>query len=245
MDALFNDYATILSDLKISSFNLEEDKYSGVFLPVPFDEYWSSSIKIMLVGRETAGWNTDNNKNTINRVAEFVEKDKVFELLCEATGRYKKHLPVSKGGEVITKTRSRFKQYFFRLAKEIDVSPKSIVYGNMFAWDYNKKSPKIRPENELEEITSISKKLLASQIKHFQPDVVIFVAGFVGIDPIIKQLFNENFSGYKNKEVVSGKYWEFEAGNATCFRIAHPRATHGHGEFRDKVIQRIKARVAD
>lgn len=62
MDALFNDYATILSDLKISSFNLEEDKYSGVFLPVPFDEYWSSSIKIMLVGRETAGWNTDNNK---------------------------------------------------------------------------------------------------------------------------------------------------------------------------------------
>lgn len=90
MDALFNDYATILSDLKISSFNLEEDKYSGVFLPVPFDEYWSSSIKIMLVGRETAGWNTDNNKNTINRVAEFVEKDKVFELLCEATGRYKK-----------------------------------------------------------------------------------------------------------------------------------------------------------
>ena len=55
MDALFNDYATILSDLKISSFNLEEDKYSGVFLPVPFDEYWSSSIKIMLVGRETAG----------------------------------------------------------------------------------------------------------------------------------------------------------------------------------------------
>ncbi len=29
MDALFNDYSTILSDLKISSFNLEEDKYSG------------------------------------------------------------------------------------------------------------------------------------------------------------------------------------------------------------------------
>ncbi|KGK41402.1 hypothetical protein LH51_15105 [Nitrincola sp. A-D6] len=244
MDALFNDYATILSDLKISSFNLEEDKYSGVFLPVPFDEYWSSSLKIMLVGRETAGWNTDNNKNKINRVADFVEKDKVFELLSEATGRYKKHLSVCKDGKVITKTRSRFKQYFFRLAKELDVNPKSIVYGNMFSWDYNKKSPRTRPKNELEEITSISKELLAIQIKHFQPDVVIFAAGFVGIDPIIKQLFNEKFSGYQNKEVISGKYWEFEAGNATCFRIAHPRATHGHGEFRDKVIQRIKARAA-
>lgn len=245
MDALFNDYATILRDVNVGLFNLEEDKYSGVFLPVPFNEYWSSSLKIMLVGRETAGWNTDNKKNKISRVAEFVEEDKVFELLCEATGRYKKHLPVSKEGKVITKTRSRFKQYFFRLAKELDVSPKSIVYGNIFAWDYDKKSPRTRPKNELEEVTSISKKLLAAQIKHFQPDVVIFAAGFVGIDPIIKQLFNENFSGYKNKEVIPGKFWEFEAGNATCFRIAHPRATHGHGEFRDQVIQRIKARVAD
>ncbi|MBE0471086.1 MAG: hypothetical protein IBX55_16445 [Methyloprofundus sp.] len=241
MDVLFNDYAKILSSLNISSFNLEEDKYSGVFLPVPFDEYWSSSLKIMLVGRETAGWNTENNKNRINRVAEFVEKGKVFELLCEATGRYKKHLPVSESGKVITKTPSRFKQYFFQLAKELEVDPKSIVYANLFAWDYDKKSPRTRPKNELEEITSISKKLLAIQIKHFQPDVVIFGAGFVGIDPIIKQLFNENFSGYQNKEVISGKYWEFEAGNATCFRIAHPRATHGHSEFRGKVIQRIKA----
>lgn len=245
MDALFNDYATILRDINIGLFNLEEDKYSGVFLPVPFNEYWSSSLKIMLVGRETAGWNTDNKKNKIIRVAEFVEEDKVFDILCEATGRYKKHLLVSKEGKVITKTRSRFKQYFFRLAKELDVSPKSIVYGNIFAWDYDKKSPRTRPKNELEEIISISKKLLAAQIKHFQPDVVIFAAGFVGIDPVIKQLFNENFSGYKNKEVISGKFWEFEAGNATCFRIAHPRATHGHGEFRDQVIQRIKARVAN
>jgi hypothetical protein len=240
MNVLFNDYAKILKDLNISSFNLEEDQYSGVFLPVPFDEYWSSNLKIMLVGRETAGWNTDNNKNKISRVAEFVEKEKVFELLCEAAERYKKHLPVSKDGKVITKTRSRFKQYFFRLAKELEVDPKSIIYANLFAWDYNKKSPRIRPKSELEEITSISKKLLAIQITHFKPDVVIFAAGFAGIDPVIKQLFNENFGGYRNKEVISRKYWEFEAADAICFRIAHPRATHGHGEFRDKVINRIK-----
>ncbi|MFW8567297.1 hypothetical protein [Orrella sp. 11846] len=58
---------------------------------------------------------------------------------------------------------------------------------------------------------------------------------------LIKQFFNEYFSGYQNKEVISDKYWEFKAANAICFRIAHPRATHGHGEFRDKVIQRINA----
>jgi hypothetical protein len=245
MEALLDEYGRILKELKFDSFKHNEDKYSGVFLPVPFDEYWSSSLKIMLVGRETAGWNTDNQKNTIKRVAEFSENNKISDLLQEATERYKRHLPVSKDGKVITKTRSRFKQYFFRLAKELEVDPKSIVYANLFAWDYDKKSPRTRPKNELEEITEISKKLLAAQIKFLRPDVIIFAAGFVGIDPIIKQLFNKNFSGYKNREVISGKYWGFEAGNATCFRIAHPRATHGHGEFRDQVIKRIKSHVAD
>jgi len=79
----------------------------------------------------------------------------------------------------------------------------------LLAWDYNKKSPRTRPKNEREEITSISKELLAIQITHFKPDVVIFAAGFAGIDPVIKQLFNENFDGYRNKEVISRKFWEF------------------------------------
>ena len=244
MKSLLNEYGRILKELKIDSFNLDEDKYSGVFLPVPFEEYWSSNLKIMLVGRETAGWNTDNQKNKIKRVADFYENNKISDLVNEATARYRKHLPVGKSGKVITKTRSRFKQYFFRLAKELKVEPESIVYANLFAWDYNKKTPRTRPKNELEEITSISKELLATQIKYFKPDVVIFAAGFVGIDPIIKQLFKENFCGYRNTEVISGKFWEFEAANATCFRIAHPRATNGHGEFRDKVIQRVKDRAA-
>lgn len=244
MKSLLNEYGRILKELKIDSFNLDEDKYSGVFLPVPFEEYWSSNLKIMLVGRETAGWNTDNQKNKIKRVADFYENNKISDLVNEATARYRKHLPMGKSGKVITKTRSRFKQYFFRLAKELKVEPESIVYANLFAWDYNKKTPRTRPKNELEEITSISKELLATQIKYFKPDVVIFAAGFVGIDPIIKQLFKENFGGYRNTEVISGKFWEFEAANATCFRIAHPRATNGHGVFRDKVIQRVKDRAA-
>ncbi|MDC8444219.1 hypothetical protein JJO83_16230 [Halomonas aquamarina] len=184
MEALLDEYGRILKELKFDSFNHNEDKYSGVFLPVPFDEYWSSSLKVMLVGRETAGWNTDNQKNTIKRVAEFAENNKISDLVQEATGRYKRHLPVSKNGKVITKTRSRFKQYFFRLAKELEVNPESIIYGNLFAWDYNKKSPRTRPKNELKEITEVSKKLLAAQIRCLRPDVIIFATGFVGVDQV-------------------------------------------------------------
>ena len=79
--------------------------------------------------------------------------------------------------------------------------------------------------------------------------MIIFATGFVGVDQVIRDLIEEHFSGYENGEVISGKYWEFkpvddEFSNIECFRIAHPRATHGHREFREKVIQSIKARAA-
>lgn len=241
MDALISDYTNTLKKLDINQLSFDEDKYSGVFLPVPFDEYWSSNTKIMLVGRETAGWNTNNEKNTLNRIVRANEDGNLSEIISESITRYSKHLVMSKG-QVVTKSRSRFKQFFFRLAKELNVDPKAIVYSNIFAWDYNKKSPRVRPEHELSEITSISKKLLASQIKHLKPDFVIFATGFVGIDPIIRQLFEENFNGHQNTaDVIPMKLWQFEAAGATCFRIAHPRATHGHGDYRDIVIDRIKA----
>jgi hypothetical protein len=242
MDALLGEYSEILKDLNISEFDLGEDKYSGVFLPVPFNEYWDSDTKIMLVGRETAGWNTNNNKNTIKRVDEFVQKGEVNDLICESIARYKKHLTVDRNNKVITKSRSRFKQYYFRIAKEVGVDPKSIMYANLFAWDYNKKTPRTRPKKELEEITTTSQRLLAAQIKHLKPDVIIFASGFSGIDPIIKDLFKNYFKGHVNTlPVIPKKLWEFKAANATCYRIAHPRATHGHGEYRDMVIQRIKS----
>ncbi|GKV88778.1 hypothetical protein PEC301619_07600 [Pectobacterium carotovorum subsp. carotovorum] len=40
METLVKAYIQILKGLNVRSFNLQEDKYSGVFLPVPSDEYW-------------------------------------------------------------------------------------------------------------------------------------------------------------------------------------------------------------
>ena len=65
MNTLSKEYIRILSSINGEVFDLKNDKYSGVFLPVPFDEYWTSDLKIMLVGRETAGWNSQTNKNTM------------------------------------------------------------------------------------------------------------------------------------------------------------------------------------
>tara|TARA_R110001606_G_C15379449_1_gene650295 strand:+ start:127 stop:876 length:750 start_codon:yes stop_codon:yes gene_type:complete len=244
MNELIKDYRRILAGLQVDRFNLDEDKYSGVFLPVPFDEYWAAKSKVMLVGRETAGWNTANCKNTIKRVAGLVEGITLDEVVSEATERYKKHLKCD-GEKVVIKSRSRFMQYYFRLAKELDLDPRAIIYTNLYAWDYNKKSPRKRPADELDEVVSLSQQLLAAQITHLKPEYIIFAAGVSGVDSIIKGLCNEHLGGYETStESVPRMLWQFKAAGATCFRIAHPRATHGHGEFRGGVIERIKKSIS-
>lgn len=240
LKSLTTDYQNVLAGLNSDPFDLESDKYSGVFLPVPREEYWESHPKVMLVGRETAGWNTKTRKNTMQRVIIANELGALGQLVKEATDRYLDHLKYRSDGSVKTTSTHRFKQYFFRVARELGVSPLGIFYANLFAWDYNGNTPNDRPKCERDEVISISNQLLATQIKHIKPDFIIFATGYKGIDPIIRSLFNDHFDGYENTSVIPEKLWEFNAGGSTCFRIAHPRATWGHGEFRDEVISRIK-----
>lgn len=239
-DELQNEYKKILKSLNGDVFNKGSDKYSGIFLPFPFEAYNSAHKKIMLIGRETAGWNTDNEKNTIHRIINANNSSTTDEIIDESKSRYKQHLKRSDSGKIITKSRSRFKQFYFRLAKELDLSPEQLIYANLFAWDYNKKSPLQRKGDEFNEICSISKQLLAAQIKLLHPDVIIFSAGIKHIDAIIKELFDNYFDGYNTISAIKGKMWQFNAANAVCFRIAHPRAEKGHAEFRATVIEKIK-----
>lgn len=241
---LISQYSEIINQIDFTKFSHTQDKYSGIFLPIPFEEYWLSKPRIMLVGRETAGWNTNNNKNTLERISYFIENKNIHELIDEAINRYKKHLELDNNKKIITKSKSRFKQFYFKLAQEINLDPKSIFYTNIFAWDYNKKTPLNRPDNEFQEIKKISIKLLATQINYLKPDFIIFATGFSRIDTIIKELCNQYFDSYKTSApVIHQKLWEFRAANATCFRIAHPRAMYGHQEYRIEVIRRIKTKI--
>ena len=246
MDALKQEYVRILQGLQIDRFNLDEDKYSGVFLPDPFEEYWTATTKVMLVGRETAGWNTDTKppKNTIKRAAGLSGVP-VSQVVDESLARYRSHFKL-KGDKLVETSRSRFMQYYFRLARELGLDPRALIYANLFAWDYDKKSPRNRPASEFNEIASTSQQLLAAQIRRFKPDFIVFASGIQGADGPIRSLFNDHFGGYQTAKdkLVPGKLWEFEAAGATCYRIAHPRAEYGHAEFRDQVIERIRASVA-
>lgn len=254
MDNLYEEYKSILRGIDRSKFpNLDDqnDKYSGVFLPIAFKDYWDSPIKIMLVGRETAGWNTKNNKNKLKRIFDANDVGDICSIVNEATERYKKHLNGS-DGKIKRTSKSHFKRYFLHISKLLLIPPESVIYANIFAWDYNNKSPLLRLNNAKDEklvgeevriITSISKELLAAQIKLFKPNFIIFATGVNSIDPIIKSLFEEFFDGYQTNAKIPRKLWEFTAAGATCFRIAHPRAMSDHRQYRAKVIERIQQHV--
>ncbi|MTH48818.1 hypothetical protein [Intestinirhabdus alba] len=244
MEILRNAYTEILKKIDIEAFTLSEDRYSGVFLPIPFAEYWRSPVKIVLVGRETAGWNTLNGKNRLARAAGLIPGVTTEQAVAEAIARYEKYLPVKKDGTLTLTSRSRFMQYYFRLARALNISPRAIVYANLLAWDYHGRTPLLRPSKERQEVISVSLSLLAAQIMHLQPDVIIFASGARKTDFIIKRLFTGHLNGYTTAEVIPGKLWEFNAGETVCFRIAHPRVMRGHQEQRDEVIKRIRQRYS-
>ncbi|OLQ74866.1 hypothetical protein BIT28_12965 [Photobacterium proteolyticum] len=242
MDSVLKEkYKRILSTINSDEFSFENDKYSGVFLTYPFEAYRTSKIKVMIVGRETAGWNTNNGKNTIKRIVDKNKLNQLDDVVNESLSRYSWHLKDRKDGRVRTKHRSHFKRFFLTVAKELKVEPEGIVYANLFAWDFNKRSPLRRPKQELEKITNLSIELLAEQIRLYEPEHIIFATGVLKVDPIIKKLFVEQFQGYKTNHVEPKKLWQFEAAGARCYRIAHPRAMgNEHPKFRQKVIGLIK-----
>lgn len=240
MHALLEQYTHILGRMKREDFSMAEDRYSGVFLPIAFADYWTSDFRIMHVGRETAGWNTRTGLNRLERIFAANESGATRGIVDEAVARYRQHFQRRPDGKITTTTTSRFKQYYFRIAKELDLTPASLIYANLFAWDFAGKSPLERAPEELAAVSQVSLTLLATQIRWFKPNAIVFSTGRTGIDFRLKQLFETHFDGYQTVNREPGKLWEFKVGAMTCFRIAHPRAMRGHQQYRADVIGRLK-----
>jgi len=137
LSRLKNNYEEVLSSITSAEFILGKDLYSGVFLAQPFDEYWLSDKKVMIVGRETAGWNTKNNKNTISRIVGANTSGRLSSVINESFQRYSWHLLDKKGGIIRKKSSSWFQRFYADIAKRLDLDPRALIYQNLFAWDFN------------------------------------------------------------------------------------------------------------
>ena len=237
-NVLIQQYINILSSVTDPDFIFCDDKYSGIFLPIHFDAYETTQPKVMVIGRETAGWNTNNKKNTIQRIVEKNKAGFLNDIIEEAFARYDWHLKTGPSGYIKKKHQSHFKRYYQKISQKLGIVQDGMIYANLLAWDYDKKSPLNRPPAEFRKIKHISIQLLEAQIRFFKPEYIVFATGY-RVDNVIKELFNTHFNGYRTTKPTPKKFCQFEAANATCFRIAHPRVQNGNAAYRDKVISTI------
>ncbi|WP_318493278.1 hypothetical protein [Photobacterium leiognathi] len=239
-ELLKQNYEQILSSIASTDFITGDDLYSGVFLSVPFKEYWRSDKKVMIVGRETAGWNTKNGKNTISRIVECGRYGDLSGVVSESFERYAWHPLDKKGGDLRKTSKSWFQRFYDGVASRLGLSPYELLYQNLYAWDYNGKSPVSRPSSEFEIIQSLSVQLLAESIRHCNPDFIIFAVGCSAKnDATIKKLMN-CFGGYETQELIPKQFWKFKFNNTMCIRIAHPRSQkENHRKFREKAVQSL------
>ncbi|MEZ8326035.1 hypothetical protein BCS84_18130 [Vibrio cyclitrophicus] len=241
LNLLKSNYESVLKDLNSTDFINGEDRYSGVFLPYPFEEFSSANRRVMIVGRETARWNTLNNKNTISRIVKQNDTKNLRSIIDEAFERYSWHLLDKKGGELKASHRSHFKRFYSKLAQELSLSPRQLIYANLYAWDYNGVSPQRRGKEEFSVIQKLSAELLVETIKFCKPDSIVFAVGCNRKnDETIKLVMNKYFGGYETKELESKKYWRFTSNGMDCYRIAHPRAnSKEQQDFRSLVINKV------
>jgi len=237
-------YATILNEFQVDGLSPEDDYFSGVFLAYPSEAYENSRIKLMLVGRETAGWNTNNGLGGLNRLQRSVLEGDVSGILQEAEARYRKHI-TSIASETLRT--SSFCRFFSRLDEDCGEGNQGIVYANLFAWDYKKSYPLDGPKGAADVIKTVSAKLLAAQIELCEPDAIVFATGTnVGADVQIKLTMNDHLGGYiTDKEgFIPKRLWPFAPNSmpaTKCYRIAHPRAQGDEFKAaRDKVLAKLK-----
>ncbi|WP_286241135.1 hypothetical protein [Neptuniibacter halophilus] len=146
MNDLTQRYKGILSEITDDLEWTVKDLFSGVFLPVPFEAYAEASPKVLFVGRETAGWNTNNHRNTLERIVKANKEGNLDQIIEEAIHRYSWHLKTGPDGEMKRKISSHLKRYYLEVAEGLNLPPEGMIYSNIFAWDYNKKSPNKLPK---------------------------------------------------------------------------------------------------
>jgi hypothetical protein len=221
---LCESYYNILKNLDISYLDKKHParpkELSGIFLSSIPENYHTAKNKIMIIGRETKGWGSFDQKSknySFTDLQDFIQKS-VMDHQCF----FKKQL-LNKN----TKGRS-----FHNFTREIaeQCGSHGISYANLFCFSWKRNIPTDCSHFEI--IKKYSEKLLKTQIEILNPEIIIFANGVTGKSVEYRREFFPielcvNQQDYDVSHGIKRHYlWEFNYENHHCFRIHHP-STHG------------------
>lgn len=197
-------------------------KLSGLFVTAASDSYLRSSARIMIVGRETAGWGNGLS-------ADLACPERSASAHAYLTHQMQHHR--RKVREV--GARSKFFQFYRETSRKVAApadrsSGNAPIWANLFCFDAERTRPDRRNEASAIEIIRLSGELLRIQIEVLQPQLIVFVTGS-SCDRHLKEHFKDLCD---SRVHIPKTIWEFklprpqgsgEAAHTIAFRTPHPR----------------------
>lgn len=229
-EKLFNRYMSITKEHQefLEQSLLDKDLAKLLLGSVP-DEYEKATNKILIIGRETRGWlkSWDNFEYNDDGIKRSMDKSKDF--LQNQLTENKKN------------TRGKS---FFNFVR--DITQKSgkngLLWANIYASDYKGGHiNKIKDKKIINEIETISRKIIVAQIELLNPDIIIFATGNQGVHARRRYFPNSELrerttiEGYPIKDLWAFKLPDYDA---QCYRIHHPSSfSREKKQARQKLIE--------
>lgn len=199
---------------------------SDIFLGFLPDNYDISQNNILVIGRETRGWNIKNispidmySKQNIQLSMEY-SKQRFYQQLSDNTKKFN----------------------FFGFMQSVNncINNGQLLWGNLFCVDNNHKIPKNHPL--FNDIKKLSKELLLAQIEISKPSIIILASG---LNPSVVKARYEYFNdiqGGMGFENIPKKYLQactlFKDDSdyqPICYRICHPASIN---RFKNKTARK-------
>ncbi|MEN0106882.1 MAG: hypothetical protein AAGC84_10700 [Pseudomonas sp.] len=192
--------------------------YSGLYLPAIPDGYWQAKTRVMVIGRETRGWNVVKQDQVCTDLATYIA-------CCMATQKKFQAEYIGKSADA--------KATFYNLPRMVAkrCGTNAVAIGNLFCIAHKKTIP--TGSKDYAHILQYSEALLKLQLKAFRPHIVIFANGtssvkqrraFFPIDGQNQVCFNGRH--FLQDGIDKNHLWAFEMDGMQCYRIHHPSSRH-------------------
>jgi hypothetical protein len=197
---------------------------SGLFVPAVGDSYLRSRVRVMIVGRETAGWGKLHTD-----LATPERTGSVADYLAHQMEKHRRMVAQVGAG-------SKFFQFYRDTARKVAApedraAQDAPVWANLFCFDDGKTRPDRASDPATADIVRLSGALLRIQVEVLRPALIVFTTGS-SCDRYVRQHFADRFDSTVH---LPKRLWEFKLpvvaaaaaagkpGHALAFRTPHPR----------------------
>ena len=215
---------------------LSNSNLSKIHLGFVPDDFKKKKHRILIVGRETRGWELKHLKK--------YDQSSVDQLMSLSKYWVKRNLEKS---DLVNKRGRCFFNFFRKVSQENPNA--SILWANIFCVSYKKSNPsKIDTKSVFANIKKISESLLKAQIEILQPNIIIFASGLDNQAIIARRDYFKDGLKPSGKSAVSGldkKYLEqfYFSGNydegILCYRTVHPSSRTDYSVIALKELRKI------